>query len=774
MKIPLLKRIGGQARRTALLLSILLVSALAAAGLAAEEGGVFRSRDRGETWQRVNSLNPRPMYFSKIRIDPNNPQRIFVLGQQLHVSEDAGLTFSDRAARGVHPDHHDLWIDPRDSNRMILGGDGGPSISFDGAEHWRMIDNLPIAQVYKLGLDMQTPYSVYAGLQDNGTWAGPSQVRDRRGIRNADWVNVHSGDGFYAAIDPGNHSVVYAQSQRGRIVRVDMKSGERQRIQPVPAQGGAYRWNWSSPLVLSRHSQSTLYAAANLILKSSDRGLSWKAISPDLTSRVDRSQLDIMQVPEARMLSRHDGVASYGTITALAESPLDPLVLYAGSDDGKLQGTRDGGLSWTDLSPRIIGAPRGAQVSSLAASSRLAGRVYAAFDNHRNDDYRPYAFVSDDFGFSWRSIRAGLAEASINVLIEHPANPRLLFAGCETGLFISVDEGEMWQRMDGSLPTVAVDDLLIHPRSNDLVVGTHGRGIWILDDITPLQEWGELRAEDPFRLFSVRQAVAFNPLRPQAWSGQAEFAADNPPRGARIRYRINTEGLPLELDVLDSQGRHLRRLTSLPEPGIHQTIWDLRLPVLVSPQPAAGEHWPRGPRVMPGRYSVRLRSQGWTQEREFSVLADSEAGASPQDLRLRQDLLLDLYALQAPLREAQLAAVQAADAASAGRSGAQPQRLEASQISRSATQARRDLMRHDRSARALFDAIEGATTRPTADQVRLTRQLFEEVKSQLERLNTLLAQRLPNLYRELDGARLPSNLPSPIPMPGRAGKEQQH
>ncbi len=614
------------------------------ASVEASDGGLYRSDDGGDNWRRVSDLNPRPMYFSTIRVDPSDSNRIWMLGVRLHLSTDGGRTFSRDSAQGVHPDHHDLWIDPSDPKRMVLAGDGGLAVSFDGGLHWRMLDNLPIGQFYKISADWQDPYNIYGGLQDNGTWMGPSAVLDTRGIRNADWRNVHGGDGFYSKVDPLDPTVIYAQSQRGRLVKVDARTGRRQRIQPRPPKRdpslGNYRWNWSSPIVLSSHDPSTLYTGANLLLRSRDKGESWTVVSPDLTHAIDRRALTIMGAPPEQMLARHDGVAFYGTLTALAESPLDAQVLYAGSDDGRVHATRNGGADWTDLSPFFPGLPQRAYVSSLAASHHLNGRVYVAFDNHRNDDYHAHAYVSDDFGLTWARITEGLPESSVNVIVEHPRNPDLLFLGSETGLHFSLDAGRRWQRLQSTLPAAPVDDLLIHPRENDLIVGTHGRSAWILDDITPLETWNAQAPESKAHLFPLRTARSYSVNRPQAWTGHAEYAALNPPFGAIIRYRLMSDSPEAVLSIRDMRGNLVRRLRPQTQAGFHKTVWDLRLEP--PSEFEAGDPRARLPRRLrgreakPGRYQVQLQIGQDTWQQDFEVKGDPRIPPSPFETERRQ------------------------------------------------------------------------------------------------------------------------------------------
>ena len=453
------------------------------------EGGIFRSEDKGETWSKVNSLNPRPMYFSQIRIDPNEPQRIYVNGVTLFVSDDGGKTFTDDDSRGVHSDHHALWIDPRNSRHVINGNDGGVWVSRDRARTWEHLNNYPIGQFYNVDVDMQQPYHIYGGMQDNASWGGPSSVRDRQGIANEHWYQMLSCDGMFTVVDPSDGDTIYTNCQNGRIVRYSRRTGERKMIMPQPESGETpLRWNWTAPIVVSPHDKRTLFTAANKVFKSSDRGQTWSVVSPDLTNALDRDELVIMGVSGRDItVARNDGMSSFGNITALAESPRRAGLLYAGTDDGNVQVSRDGGASWGNRTSRFAGVPKLIYVSRLTPSAFAEGTVYAAFDGHRSDDFKPWVYVSTDFGETWRSIGNDLPVGSVYVIKEDPRNQDVLYVGTEFGLFVSIDRGAHWTRWKG-MPTVAVYDLVVHPRDNDLILGTHGRSFIVLDDISPLQQ----------------------------------------------------------------------------------------------------------------------------------------------------------------------------------------------------------------------------------------------------------------------------------------------
>ena len=451
------------------------------------KNGVYKSTDRGETWEQVSTVNNRPMYYSQIRIDPTDPERLYTGGSSLYRSSDGGRTFTPDAAEGVHLDHHALWIDPSNSDHMILGSDGGVSYTRDRGENWYQHRNLPLAQFYEIGVDNRDPYHVCGGLQDNGSWCAPSDTWSNQGIRTRDWYNVGSGDGFYTVMHPDRPHVMFAESQGGNVTRVNLETMERVRMRPVGRPGGDgedpdLRWNWNTPIVLSRHDPNTVYTGANIVFKSTDLGATWEAISPDLTWAIDRDELEIMGVPGTEpMMSLHDGTSSYGNLITIAESPVDGAVLYAGSDDGRVHVTRDGGETWTDVTAGIPGLPEQTYVSRLVASHADVGTVYASFDGHRNDDFSTYVYRSDDFGASWRSITTGLPENSVNVIAQHPRSANLLFLGNEIGVYFSVNEGVSWNALSNNMPAVPVDDIQIQERGERPRAG-HARA-WHLDPL---------------------------------------------------------------------------------------------------------------------------------------------------------------------------------------------------------------------------------------------------------------------------------------------------
>ena len=605
------------------------------------EGRVYRSDDAGATWRKLSSTNPRPMYFSQIRIDPNDVSRIYVPGVQLFVSDDGGKTFRDDGAKNIHVDFHAMWIDPHDSNHLMIGGDGGVGISYDRSRTYVWLNNLPVGQFYHVSYDMQQPYWVCGGLQDNNTWCGPSAVRSRDGIANDDWFIIGGGDGFQAQMDPGDARILYAESQNGRLNRVDRVTNERQAIMPEPAAGEpAYRWNWDTPVILSPFDPATVYIGANRLFKSTDRGRSWIAISPDLTTRTDRDTLALMGVKGSdTKIARNDGVSAYGTLTTIAESPKQGLY-YTGSDDGQLNVSLDGGAHWTDVSGKIPGLPPYTYVTRVAPSRFAAGTVYATFDGHRSGDFATYVYASGDFGRSWQPIKGDLPTGEVaRTITEDLVNPDVLYLGTEAGLFVTTDRGGHWLRVTGDLPTVPVAEITLQPRDNAMLLATHGRGIWILDDMTPLQQYAQARAADAY-LFPPREAVEEHPAadRQRDFEGDRHFLGENPRPGA-ISYYLKRAAQDVTLTIKDGQGTVVRQLDPLDtqptgNAGINTVYWDLRVAPLPGPREEGGFFGAgtAGPFVLPGTYQVSLTVDGKAAgTRPFTVRGDPAIQISDAD-----------------------------------------------------------------------------------------------------------------------------------------------
>lgn len=531
-------------------------------------GGVFRSEDGGASWQRMSALNPRPFYFSQIRVDPKNDQRVYVLGFALHVSDDGGRTWREDLFEKVHPDCHALEIDPRFPQRLLLGTDGGPYESWNGGKSWRHLNNFAAGEFYRINVDLSTPYRICGGLQDNLNWVGPSRTWSREGILNSDWINIGGGDGFYCVFDSEQPHLVYTESQQGFLHRFDLSNGQMKPLRPEPTEGQpAFRFHWNAPLIGSRHTPGVLYLAGNVVFRLTTRGERWRIISPDLSTQ-----------ELTKMIAVGSGAENYGVVYTLAESPLRPGLLWAGTDDGKVWLTENEGQSWTDLTAHLPAEARGQWISRIEASGHDPQVAYLAVDAHRSGNYAPLVYRTADGGRSWHSIAGDLPpDGPVKVIREDPRNPDLLYVGTEFKLFVSLDRGKHWIEF-GGLPTVAVDDLIIHPRDNDLIIATHGRSLFIVDDLRGLQELTPEVRQRELTLFAPRPAFGRHLLPGFAdWNGKAIFRGENPPEGALITFYIGKfTGQNVEIRITNAQGQPVAKFERPGVPGINRLSWDLR------------------------------------------------------------------------------------------------------------------------------------------------------------------------------------------------------
>ena len=617
-----------------------------------EKGGVFRSEDRGETWKKMSDTNHRPMYYSQIRIDPNNDQRIWFCGAPMFYSEDGGRTFNSDLVTRIHGDYHALWIDPANSNHMLAGSDGGIHISYDRGRSWDYVNTIPLGQFYEISLDNRKPYWVYGGLQDNGSWSGPAGTLTQAGITNDDWIRTGGGDGFYSQVDPADPDTVYVESQNGNVSRLEMKTGERRNIRPEPrSTEKAYRFDWNSPIVISAFNHQTIYFGGNRVFRSTDRGDSWTA-GADLTKDQDREKLPIMgALPDKNMLSRHDGQETFAQVVTLAESPIKEGLLYAGTDDGNLHVSRDSGATWKNLTGKVPSVPANTYVSRVVPSRFAEGTVYVTFDGHRSDDYNSYLFVSTDFGETWKSIKSDLPSGvTTRVIREHPRNQNLLFLGTEFGAFVSFDKGGRWSKIKGAFPPVRVDDIQIHGRENDLVLATHGRSIWVLDDITPLEQASGAVASSDLTLFDIRPATEFRIYNSKGNIGHKWFAADNPAYGAGLHYYLKSaQKDAVKIRVTDKSGKLVRELDGPKDAGLNFVDWDLRYTAPVTGSGGGGGGFfgaPRGPRVSPGDYTVTISAGGKQASKSVRVEEDPRIQISPGDRARLDDAVMKVYELQ--------------------------------------------------------------------------------------------------------------------------------
>jgi len=552
------------------------------------QGGVYRSEDKGVTWTRMGDTNPRPSYFSQIRVDPNNDQKLWLGGVNIYMSEDGGRTFVQTRFRGVHSDVHGIWIDPSDSDHLLSGNDGGVWVTWDAGRNWAHIDNIPLGQFYEVAFDYQKPYHVCGGLQDNYSWCGPSSSTQSTGIGNDNWMTVEGGDGFYNRIDPTDPNIIYAESQDGNLSRRDLRTSESKSIRPLEPNDNSprYRFQWNSPLAISPHDAKTIYYGGNHLFKSTDRGDNWEVLGEDLTTGAKRDEQPILgKVPDATTLSRHDGVVAWPCITAIAESPVKAGVLWVGTDDGNVQMSRDGGKTWTNVVSHLLNAPKGGYVSRIEPSYKDAGTAYVTFDNHRSADYGIYIYRTTNYGDSFQRIINGIPPdaGTVHVVREDPVNPNLLFAGTEFGLFVSFDKGSSWHHMKNGLPTVPVFDIQVHPREHDLILATHGRSIWIMDNISALEQMNDDVLKSDLKIFSGRPGVEWKMADYRGFPGTNQFFAQNAPTGVMVDYFAKSAG-PVRVTVADASGKQIRQANTRAEAGVvNRYVWDMRMDSPVPP-----------------------------------------------------------------------------------------------------------------------------------------------------------------------------------------------
>ncbi len=604
------------------------------------DSALYVSDDGGQTWQardKSQGMVWRPFYFANLIVDPLNADRVYKTGGALIVSADAGKSFSAIGGFvGMHGDVHDVWIDPTPASQgqtLFAGDDGGMWTSHNGGSKWWKSNNLPVSQFYHVSVDAKDPYQVYGGLQDNSSWVGQSQYPG--GITNGQWENIFGGDGFWTFTDPTDPNYLYAEAQGGAIGRVNRLTHETRDIQPRlnSADLKAFkklRFNWNAPIALSPNDKNTLYIGSQFLYRTRDHGQSWVRISPDLTTNDPAKQ---QQEKSGGVTVDNSAAEMHETIYSISESPKNANIIWAGTDDGNLQITRDGGKSWLNVVGNITGLPKHAWVSWIEASRFDAGTAYAAFDRHTFGDMSAYVYRTRDFGKTWTPLLSPENLKNVlgyaHVIKEDLLKSDLLFLGTELGLYISADGGVRWARFKGgNLPAVAVRDIAIHPRENDLIIGTHGRGIWIVDDITPLRALSEklLNAE-----------ISFVPSRPTqqrlqangGWpGGDAVFVGGNPSSGAVISYYQRSRHLfgKLKIEILDAKGQVIDELPASKRPGLNRVVWSMReKPPRVPPAAQLAEAGTQGPRVLPGIYRVRITKNGQTIEAPITVSLDSRA-----------------------------------------------------------------------------------------------------------------------------------------------------
>ena len=677
-------------------------------------GGIFRSGDRGGSWERRNEFDSTAMYYSRIVADPKEVDRIYVMNVFLMVSDDGGRTLRRLGERSKHVDNHDIWINPENTDHYLVGCDGGVYESFDRGANWEFKANLPVPQFYDITTDNAKPfYNIYGGTQDHFSFGGPSRTRSASGIVNSDWFVTNGGDGFRSQVDPEDPNTIYASLQHGVIVRFDKRTGERIGIQPQAGRNeDPMRWNWDSPFIISPHSRTRLYMASDKLFRSDDRGDSWTVISGQLSRNLDRDQLPVMgRIWSVDAVAKNASTAFFGNASALAESQKKDGLIYVGTDDGLLQVTEDGGKNWRKID-KFPGVGEMAYVSRIVTSNHNAETAYVAFNNHQNNDFKPYLLKTTDAGRTWTSLSANLPKnGPVWAVAEDHVNPNLLFVGTEFGLYFSIDAGQKWVQLKGGLPTIAVRDLNIQKRENDLVVGTFGRGIYILDNYTPLRLLKAEMLRQETAVFPVKDALMYiqsQPLggRGKSFQGEAFYTADNPPFGATVTWYLKDaiktrkekrqeaerdaerrrapvswptrdqlraeeeeETPAIVVTITDAGDRVVRRLTGPVGAGIQRLNWDLRYPAAnlsAPPPPDADPDFepPSGPLVMPGTYKavVAKRVDGALTPigppQEFQVVVEGQENMSVSD----RTALVEFQQKAVRLQRAVSGATQAANA----------------------------------------------------------------------------------------------------------------
>ena len=651
------------------------------------DGEVWRSDDAGASWRVVNKdpqLSFRPFYYADMRVDPIDPNRIYALGGSLWLSEDGGRNFRT-IGRDVHGDHQALWIDPGNPKRVLSGSDGGFQVSYDAGENFNVLNNIAFTQFYHVNYDMQKPYMLCGGLQDNGTWCGTSNSLLQEGIRKNDWFTVGGGDGFFAVPDLKEPWRVYNDLQGGVLSVTDTRSGTDRSITPYPNRVGSvgdamehhkHRFNWNSPIALGSDG-TTVYFGGEVLFKSTNHGQSWEIISPDLTTN-DKNKQKSSGEP---IVTDNTAAEFHCTILTIAPSMVDPNVIWVGTDDGNVQVTRDGGKTWTNVVKNIQGLAPNAWIPTIDASTHDAGTAYVAADHHQDNDYTAYVFKTTDYGRTWTRLNLNMPAMKTgwaHVVREDPKNRSILYVGTELGLWVSFDGGARWTSLRQNMPPVPVRDIQIHPRDNDLIVGTHGRGIYVMDDITPLQKIGAALSTDA-QLFDVRPATRWTVWNKDGNLGQAVWSGPNPPSGAILDYYFRNSQNDAVITIADKSGKVIRSIRNAPRAvGVNRAVWDLRYdpavgggggrgPSTGSGQAARGTQPPAGPAgaaqeappeegrggrgagpwALPGDYTVTVRAGGISQTKTVTVDVDPRVTTSAADLQAQLDASLALRDLTA-------------------------------------------------------------------------------------------------------------------------------
>jgi len=751
----------------------------------AKKTALYRSDDLGETWREVNSsgnIQSRPFYFAHLAVDPKDFNRVYKPGGNLTASDDGGKTFAYTQVSesfmggGVHPDLHALWINPKDTNNLILGTDGGVYISYDRGAKWRFVGALPVSQFYHVSYDMDRPYHVYGGLQDNGTWMGPSQ--NQGGISNRHWQVVAGGDGFWALVDPIEPDFVYVEMQGGNVWRVRRSTGETKTVYPYPLTGDPeLRFNWNTPLHLSPTQKGTLYVGAQFLYRSRDRGESWERISPDLTTNNPEKQ---KQEESGGLTIDNSDAEKHCTIYAISESPKNPKVIWVGTDDGNVQVTRDAGKTWTNVTGNVTGVPANTWVSFVEAGHFDEGTAYVTFDGHMLGDMRSYVYRTRDFGKTWEALAptvSGQATSDLrgyaHVVREDTVNPNLVFLGTEFGLYVSLDAGASWGKMSSSLPPVGVRDIAIHPREADLIIATHGRGIYIVDDIIPLRKLTPEILNQEAAFLESRPSEMKIPSGEQRFDADTEFVAYSPENTAWITYYLKKRHIlgDLRVEVYDAKGTLMYTTPGGRRRGLNRVGWPMRTkgPKVPRATSLGGDMYSMlGPLVPEGSYTVKLIKGKETYTTQIQLVPDARSTHTAEDRALGRSTAWDLFHLIERLAFVADADTHLRDQANdrAGKldkTDALRKQLEA--LSESLGKIRGTLVttkegqltgevRLREKILSLYGAVNGYYGRPTETQRQQVGVLSKKVDDAAAQLDSLAGKELPGINSALRQKKL--------------------
>jgi photosystem II stability/assembly factor-like uncharacterized protein len=738
-----------------------------------KNSALYKSNDGGQNWTRLDAsqfMVWRPFYFANIIADPKDPNKVFKVDAPLLVSVNGGRSFSVTSG-GAHGDFHDVWIDPSDTRVVFAGDDGGLWRSDDGGQRWAHMLNLPISQFYHVSIDQSDPYHVYGGLQDNASWVGDSSYPG--GITNSRWENMFEGDGFWMWEDPSDPAYLYAEAQGGEIGRVNRYTHETRSIKPFAQYGEKkLRFNWNAPIQVSPTNKNTIYIGAQYLYRSPDHGQSWERISPDLTTNNPEKQ----KQEESGGVTIDNSVAEMNTtIFSISESPKNSQLIWVGTDDGNVQITRDGGKDWSNVTGNVHGVGEAPWVRWVEASRYEEGAAYAAFDRHMYGDMQPYVYKTTDFGQSWTPlpVRQSGVRGYAHVIKEDPVDRNLLFLGTEFGLWVSIDGGQRWAQYKGSnFPAVAVRDLVIDPRSSDLVLATHGRGIWIIDDISPLRALTpELMSADAGFL-PMPPAVQWMETHGGWMEGDAQFTGPSRPHSAAIPYYQRTRHIygDMKIEVFDEQGKLVDTVAASEHRGVNRATWSMHLkPPRVPPAAAALFGAAEGPRVLPGTYTVKLTRGDKVYHAQLQVVLDPRAPYNLADRKAQFDLVTRVGDMLNHMTWAVDSIIRVRDTASARAAklpASDPLRAKLTALAESADEIRTKIVATKEGGMitgeerlreylgGLYGDVNSYEGRPTDSQVARADALGRELEDVIKEFTTLTNERLPEINRELAAKKL--------------------